>query len=573
LIHRFIDQIRELTTPDALHICDGSEKEFSDLASLLEKNGTFKKLPKRENSWYVTTDPSDVARVESSTFICSKSKEDAGPTNNWQDPSVMRSRLNELFKGCMKGRTMYVIPYAMGPENSSYTKYGIEITDSPYVVCSMKIMARIVPLEEDRDYVLGVHSVGYPLKEGQKDVKWPCNKEKYIVHFPEDRQIFSFGSGYGGNALLGKKCFALRIASKMGKDEGWLAEHMLIMGVTNPKGEKKYFAAAFPSACGKTNLAMMQPTLPGWKVECVGDDIAWMHFGDDGRLFAINPENGFFGVAPGTSMESNPNAIKSIKTNTIFTNVALTKDGDVWWEGLTKEPPEGLIDWKGNLFDKTKGEKAAHGNARFTVSKKQCPILDPQYDNPKGVPIEAILFGGRRSNTIPLVVEAKNWEDGVLLGASISSEMTAAQEGNLGSLRHDPFAMLPFCGYHMGDYFQHWLDMNQKGRKLPKIFSVNWFRKDQNGNFIWPGYGENSRVIEWIFNRVNETAAFQNTPMGIVPKSLNCDGLNLDKIKIEELFKVDSKLYENEMKELLNYFSIFGEKFPEALKNILKSKS
>ncbi len=573
MIQSFIKEIQELTTPDSVYICNGSEREFSDLTSLLEKKGTFKKLSKRENSWYVITDPSDVARVESATFICSKSKEDAGPTNNWRDPAEMRDLLKSLFKGCMKGRTMYVLPYAMGPENSPYTRYGIEITDSAYVVCSMKIMARIVPLEDRRDYVIGVHSVGSPLEKGGKDKKWPCNKEKYIVHFPEDREIWSFGSGYGGNALLGKKCFALRIASKIGKDEGWLAEHMLIMGVTNPRGEKKYFAAAFPSACGKTNLAMMRPSLPGWKVECVGDDIAWMHFGEDGRLYAINPENGFFGVAPGTSMDSNPNAMMCIEKNAIFTNVALTKDGDVWWEGLTKKAPEGLIDWKGNLFEETKGEKAAHGNARFTVSKTQSPILDSQYNNPKGVPIEAIIFGGRRSSVIPLVVEAKNWQEGVLMGASISSEMTAAQEGNLGSLRHDPFAMLPFCGYHMGDYFQHWLSMNQEGRKLPKIFSVNWFRKDEYGNFIWPGYGENSRVIEWIFDRINETASFETTLMGNVPKSINCDGLNMDEMRVKDLFKVDAKLYKKEIAELINYFSIFGKKFPKELRNILENKS
>lgn len=564
MIHKYIEFLRDLCTPLSVHVCDGSDAEFAMLAKELERTKTWQALKMRPNSWYARSDPSDVARVESCTYICSEKKSDAGPTNNWKDPKEMQAILGKLFAGCMKGRVMYVIPYAMGPKDSPYTKFGIEITDSPYVVCNMQMMARIVKLEECREFVFGVHSVGMPLEEGCSDVSWPCNKEKYIAHFPEAKEIWSFGSGYGGNALLGKKCFALRIGSKIAKDEGWLAEHMLILGLTNPQGKKKYIAAAFPSSCGKTNLAMLQPALKGWKVECVGDDIAWMHFGKDGRLYGINPENGFFGVASGTSMETNPNAMKTIEKNTIFTNVALTKDGDVWWEGLTKEPPEELIDWKGHCWKKGDKEKAAHPNSRFTVSKKQCPIFDPQGENPLGVPIDAILFGGRRASLTPLVLEAFNWREGVLMGASITSEMTAAAEGTIGSLRHDPFAMLPFCGYHMGDYFQHWLDLETPGRKMPKIFSVNWFRKNAQGDYIWPGYGENIHVLKWVFERLEETEPARKTPIGFVPHQLGKP--------VDELFQIDSIKYLEECAMLETYFSsTFQERFPKPLLEALKT--
>ena len=566
----FITGIKELCAPDSVHICDGSEGEFQALAKLLEEKGTWQPLKKRPGSFYARSDPSDVARVEASTYICSAKESDAGPTNNWKDPIEMIAVLEPLFRNCMKGRTMYVIPYAMGPKDSPYTKFGIEITDSAYVVCSMKIMARIVKIEEGKDFVCGIHSVGMPLEKGQEDVPWPCNKVKYIVHFPESREIWSYGSGYGGNALLGKKCFALRIGSKIAKDEGWLAEHMLILGLTSPEGEKKYIAAAFPSSCGKTNLAMLQPSLKGWKVECVGDDITWMHFGKDGRLYAVNPENGFFGVAPGTSMDSNPNAMKSIEKNTIFTNVALTQDGDVWWEGMTKVPPEELTDWKGKSWKRGSAEKAAHPNSRFTVSKKQCPIYDPAGEKPEGVPIDAILFGGRRASLTPLVLESFNWSEGVLLGASISSEITAASEGAQGALRHDPFAMLPFCGYNMGDYFQHWLDLEQPGRSMPKIFAVNWFRKNSQGKYIWPGYGENTRVLKWIFNRLENREDGSKTPIGIVPKNLDVTELNISKEDMDSLFVIDSTKYNQECLELKSYFSeTFGERFPKKFVQIL----
>lgn len=568
MIKQFINSIQTLCEPDRVHICDGSEEEFGDLANLLEKQGTFVRLQKRENSFYARSDPSDVARVESRTFICSQKSEDAGPTNNWKDPKEMKALLGKLFKGCMKGRVMYVIAYAMGPKNSPYTKFGIEITDSPYVVCSMKIMSRIIEIEEGKEFILGVHSVGKPLKEGEKDVPWPCNQEKVIAHFPEAKEIWSYGSGYGGNALLGKKCFALRIGSKIAKDEGWLAEHMLIMGLTNPEGKKKYIAAAFPSACGKTNLAMLTPSLKGWKVECVGDDIAWMHFGQDGRLYAVNPENGFFGVAPGTSEKSNPVAMRMIEKDTIFTNVAYTKEGDVWWEGMSETVPEGLVDWTGRPYKK--GEKASHLNARFTVSKKRCPIYDPLGDDPKGVPIDAIIFGGRRSTLLPLVLEAYGWTEGVLMGAALSSEITAAAEGSLGDLRHDPFAMLPFCGYHMGDYFQHWLDLETPSRKMPNIFSVNWFRKNERGDYIWPGFGENVRVLKWIFNRLEGVEEGVKTPLGFVPDELDTTGLKIDEEELKKLFIVDSIAYNKECISLREYFqNTFLERFPKKLKDAL----
>jgi phosphoenolpyruvate carboxykinase (GTP) len=572
LIESFINNIQNLCAPDKVHICDGSEEEFNALALLLEKQGTWISLKKREGSFYARSDPNDVARVESRTFICSENKDDAGPTNNWKDPKEMRSILGDLFKGCMKGRTMYVIPYAMGPKNSPYTKFGIEITDFPYVVCSMKIMSRIIKIDEGKDFVLGVHTVGKPLHEGEKDDPWPCNKEKYIAHFPEAKEIWSYGSGYGGNALLGKKCFALRIGSKIAKEEGWLAEHMLIMGLTNPEGKKKYIAAAFPSACGKTNLAMLTPSLKGWKVECVGDDIAWMHFRDDGRLYAVNPENGFFGVAPGTSEKSNPIAMKMIEKKTIFTNVALTKEGDVWWEGMTDEAPEELIDWKGNYWKKGSKEKSAHPNSRFTVSKHSCPIYDILGDDPQGVPIDAIIFGGRRSTLLPLVLEAYSWPEGVLMGASLSSEMTAAAEGELGALRHDPFAMLPFCGYHMGDYFQHWLDLEKPHRKMPQIFSVNWFRKNEKGEYIWPGFGENARVLKWIFNRIELEDEGRKTALGFVPNQLDLKGLNQNPKEIEKLFEVDPVATNKEIDLLRDYFQItFGDRFPIKLLDVLVS--
>ncbi len=569
-MEKFVEGIKALCTPDSVHICDGSEEEFLTLAKLMEEKGTWVALKKRPGSWYARSDASDVARVEASTYICSHKEEDAGPTNNWKNPVEMIAILEPLFRGCMKGRTMYIIPYAMGPKESPYTKFGIEITDSPYVVCSMRIMTRIIPLNEGKDYVLGVHSVGMPLEPLQKDVAWPCNQTKYIAHFPESKEIWSYGSGYGGNALLGKKCFALRIASKIAKNEGWLAEHMLILGITNPQGIKKYIAAAFPSACGKTNLAMLKPTIPGWKVEVVGDDIAWMHFGEDGRLYAINPENGFFGVAPGTSRESNPNAMKTIEKNTIFTNVAMTKEGNVWWEAMCKEPPEELIDWKGNLWKKGSKEKAAQANSRFTVPKRQCPIYDPAGDKPEGVPIEVILFGGRRKDLTPLVLEAISWAQGVLMGASITSEITAAAEGSQGALRQDPFAMLPFCGYHMGDYFQHWLDLEKPGRIMPKIFSVNWFRKNVDGAYIWPGYGENARVLKWIFNRVEGSTDGTETPVGIVPKELDTTGLDFNKKEIDTILSVDPNLYKAECARLATYFEdTFKEKFPKVLQDTL----
>lgn len=573
MVEKFIKAIRALCNPDAVHICDGSEEEFDKLAKLLEVSGAWRSVKARPNSWLARSDPDDVARVESSTFICSHKQSDAGPTNNWKDPIAMIGILEPLFRNCMKGRIMYVIPYAMGQEGSPYTKFGIEITDSPYVVCNMKIMTRIIKMEEGREFVLGVHSVGMPLGKGEKDAAWPCNKIKYVAHFPESREIWSFGSGYGGNALLGKKCFALRIGSKIAYDEGWLAEHMLILGLTNPDGKKKYMAAAFPSSCGKTNLAMMQPSLKGWKVECVGDDIAWMRFRDDGRLYAINPENGLFGVAPGTSLKSNPHAMKAIEKNTIFTNVALTKDGDVWWEGMTEEVPDELIDWKGKPWKKGSSEKAAHPNARFTAPKRQCPSYDLEGDQPQGVPIDAILFGGRRRSLVPLVFEANNWTEGVLLGASMTSEQTpAAQGATIGAPRHDPFAMLPFCGYNMADYFAHWMALEKPARKLPNIFSVNWFRKNKAGDYIWPGFGENIRVLKWIFNRLEGTEKALESPIGKLPLTLDLTELETNKDEMEDLLRLDAIGYKKECAELQKYFEeTFTESFPKELHAALKT--
>lgn len=565
-LQSWIGDIASLCKPHRVHLCDGSDEEFHQIASSMVADQKLTALKKRPGSFWCHSDPEDVARVEECTFICSKDKMDAGPTNNWCEPLEMHTRLQTLFSGCMQGRTMYVIPYLLGPLHSPYSRIGVEITDSPYVVLNMKLMTRmgIHVLEKFKgNFVPGVHSVGKPLQPGEKDVPWPCNPhQRVIAHFPEEPSIWSFGSGYGGNALLAKKCFALRIASSLARKEGWLAEHMLILGITNPEGQKKYFAAAFPSACGKTNLAMLTPTLPGWKVECVGDDIAWMHIGADGRLYAINPEAGYFGVAPGTSMKTNPNAMKTIAKNTLFTNVALTPDSDVWWEGMETPPPAGTLSWLGTLWDPESGKPAAHPNARFTVIAQQNPIYDPEAENPQGVPISAIIFGGRRSTTLPLVFEAFNWNHGVFLGASVSSETTAAAKGEIGKLRHDPFAMLPFCGYNMGDYFAHWLQMGKKSHQLPRIYAVNWFRKDENGKFLWPGFGENSRVLKWIFERTSNIVPAKKSPIGYLPEDLDLKGLNVD---LKRLTEVDPHAWQMEVEELASYFEKFKDRLPREI--------
>ncbi len=572
----WVDQMAMLCRPDTIHWCDGSRAEYEELFRIMVESGTATRLNDaiRPNSYLIRSDPIDVARVEDRTFICSEREEDAGPTNNWMAPAEMRAILQEKYRGCMQGRTMYVIPFSMGPVGSPIAHIGIQLTDSAYAAANMHVMTRVgtkvLETLGDAVFVPCMHSVGAPLAEGQEDVPWPCNEEKYITHFPETREIMSFGSGYGGNSLLGKKCFALRIASNMARDQGWLAEHMLIQKITSPDGEVKYIAAAFPSACGKTNLAMLEPTIPGWKVECVGDDIAWMKFGNDGQLYAINPEAGFFGVAPGTSYDSNPNAMHSLNENCIFTNVGLTPDGDVWWERMSDKVPSSLIDWKGQKWTPESETPAAHPNSRFTAPAGQCPVIAPEFDDPQGVPISAILFGGRRASTIPLVNEALSWEHGTFLGSVMASEKTAAAAGTLGGLRYDPMAMLPFCGYNMADYWGHWLEMGKKsGAKLPKIFYINWFRKDEDGSFMWPGFGENSRVLKWIIERCAGTVAAVDTPIGRLPENgaLDINGLEIDPAVMKRLCEVDVEAWLDEIQSIEQHYAQFGDKIPQALRD------